>query len=255
MRRGGHIEEAENSERWLLTYADMITLLLALFVVLFAMSSINVRKFTEFKTGVLKTFASASLTTAPGGGSGVLQHRSLISHPGATPSPPQITPPGVGVGTPSSSTIAKEILQALQKANLSQDAQVIVQRRGVVVRILSDKVFFNSDSASLGSAGNAVVDVLASVIRAIPNDVAIEGYTDSAPIYGGPYSTNFELSAVRAVTVLERLIKVDGISSSRLSATGFGDTHPVVPNTSPTNMALNRRVDVVVLNTASANRI
>ncbi|KJE76593.1 flagellar motor protein MotB [Ferrimicrobium acidiphilum] len=259
-RRAEAEAEAENSERWLLTYADMITLLLALFVVLFAMSSISQKKFDEFKTGLLQTFSQMQLQSALKGGSGLLQHRSLITHPGVTPGPPQISIPQTGAGTPSSSSqqssqIAAKINAALSKANLSSDVQVAIEKRGVVVRLLSDKVFFNTDSASLGSVGSQVVNIIGSVVKPLSNDIVVEGYTDSAPIYGGPFSSNFELSAVRAVTVLEQLMHNDGVSASRLSATGFGATHPIVPNSNPTNMALNRRVDVVILNTQTTNRL
>jgi len=257
MARRHHTEaEAENSERWLLTYSDMITLLLALFVVLFAMSSISVRKFDEFKTGLLQTFSQMQLQSALHGGRGLLQHSSLITHPGLTPGPPQISIPEPGAGNPTSAQIAQEVTQALAAQGLSADAQVVVERRGVVVRVLSDKVFFATDSAALGPVGDAVVDAVATVLRTIPNDVSVEGYTDSQPILGGPYSSNFELSAVRAVTVLERLWKVDRINPNRLSATGFGATHPLVPNTSPQNMAMNRRVDIVILNSSTTeNRV
>ncbi|MGC9155799.1 MAG: flagellar motor protein MotB [Ferrimicrobium sp.] len=252
--------EAENSERWLLTYADMITLLLALFVVLFAMSSISQKKFDEFKTGLMQTFSQMQLQSALKGGTGLLEHRSLITHPGVTPGPPQISIPQTGAGTPASvsqqdSQLAAEINAALAQANLANDVQVAVEKRGVVVRLLSDKVFFNTDSAALGPVGSEVVNIIGKVVQPLPNDIDVEGYTDSAPIYGGPFSSNFELSAVRAVTVLEQLMRTDGIGASRLSATGFGATHPIVPNSNPTNMALNRRVDVVILNSQTNNRL
>jgi chemotaxis protein MotB len=239
----------------------MITLLLALFVVLFAMSSISLRKFDEFKTGLLQSFSTAQLDKVTQGGRGVLEHSSLISHPGVIPSPPKVsilqqgsTEPAQTPSQTQSNQIAQQIEQALSQSGLSQDAQVVVEKRGVVVRVLSDKAFFNTDSAALGQIGDRVVDVIAGVVKPIPNDIVVEGYTDSQPIVGGPYSSNFELSAVRAVTVLERLMRVDGISADRLSAVGYGDTHPLVPNTTPQNMALNRRVDVVILNTTNGAR-
>jgi chemotaxis protein MotB len=244
--------EAENSERWLLTYSDMITLLLALFVVLFAMSSISVRKFDEFKTGLLQTFSQMQLQSALKGGTGLLEHRSLVTHPGITPGPPVPSIPQAGE---EASRIASAISQALAAQGLASDVQIAVERRGVVVRLLSDKVFFANDSASLGPVGTAVVNVIGKVVAPLPNDVVVEGYTDSLPIVGGPFSSNFELSAVRAVTVLEQLMRVDGVPADRLSATGYGDTHPIVPNNSPANMALNRRVDVVILNTSSSDRL
>ncbi len=244
---GGDHEEAENGERWLLTYADMITLLLALFIVLFAMSTINVQKFMEFKSGVVKTFSTLDLNTMLKGGTGILQHSSLISHPGTVsgiPRPTMITPNT----SAEQNSIASQLTQALAKAGLTQAASVSTDQRGVVVTILSDKVFFGVDSVALGTVGNAVIDTIAKTIAPLPNNISVEGYTDNQPIVGGPFTSNFELSAVRATTVVDRLAKVDGIPETRLSATGYGDTHNLVPNDNPTDMAINRRVDVVILN-------
>ena len=113
--------------------------------------------------------------------------------------------------------------------------------------MLADKVFFATDSATLGKVGDQVVDPIAGVITGAPNDVAVEGYTDNQPIYGGPYDSNWQLSAARAANAAQRLATVDGIAEARLSAVGYGDTHPLVPDTSPANQAENRRVDVVIL--------
>jgi len=238
-RRGRPAEEPEdhvNNERWLLTYSDMITLLLALFIVLFAMSTINARKFAEFKSGfVLGTHVPSSQLTS--GGTGLLQKTSLVSHPGHIVSK-TITP---------LVTLESEVEASLTKAGVAADAQVVLQRRGLVVRILSDKVFFANDSAQIGPVGVRVVAAIAAVLRRVPNLVDVEGYTDSVPIVGGPYSSNFELSAVRATNVLEELKRVDGIAADRLSATGYGSTHPVATNATAAGRALNRRVDVVIL--------
>ena len=92
-----------------------------------------------------------------------------------------------------------------------------------------------------------MVDTIASVLAANTNNAAIQGYTDDQAIYGGPYATNWELSAERAVHVVERLTSVDNINPDRLEVVGFGQTRPAVPNSSPQNMAENRRVDVVIL--------
>lgn len=116
-----------------------------------------------------------------------------------------------------------------------------------MVQILTDRVFFASDSAQIGPAGEEVIDTMASVLRNDSNNIDVEGYTDDAPITGGPYATNEVLSAVRAANVVDRLSQVDGIDPDRLAATGFGSAHPAVPNTSPANMALNRRIDVVIM--------
>jgi chemotaxis protein MotB len=260
-RRGGHGDggHGPGMERWLLTYADMITLLLALFVILFAISTINGKKFIAFKLGVTSTFSNKAVST-PSGGAGLLpKENSLLTNQGRTAttliSPPQEAPPNPATAASSTAStssatlaqIANEITKALRAAGLSQYASTTLDTRGVVVQMLADKTYFATDSATLGAIGDQVVDTIAGVLRTVPNDVEVQGYTNNLQVTGGPYSSNWELSAVRAVNVVRRLSTTDRITANRLSATGFGTTHPVVPNTTPANKAENRRVDVVVL--------
>ncbi len=142
--------------------------------------------------------------------------------------------------------------RALGAKHLQSAAQVTVSTKAVVVQILADKAFFASDSAALGAIGNEVVDTIAGVVQNQPNDLVVEGYTDTEPITGGPYNSNWELSAVRAANVTNRLNVVDGIAARRLSAQGYGQTDPVKSNATPAGRAENRRVDVVILNTTEA---
>jgi len=235
-------------DRWLLTYADMITLLLALFVILFALSSINGRKFVAFKLGLSQSFADTPVKTTTAKGSSLLRHTGLLVM--ATPAPftsSSPSPSPAATGTPTLTQIADQVRAALQAAGLAGDATTITTTRSVVVQVLADKAYFALDSATLGAVGDQVVDTIAGVIRPDPNDAAVEGYTDNQPIYGGPYASNWALSAARAANVADRLTTVDGIAETRVSAVGYGETHPEVPNTSPANQAMNRRVDVVIL--------
>lgn len=271
--RRRHVEEAEhaegNGERWLLTYADMITLLLALFIVLFAVSTINSKKFLALAAGFQQAFnpnpgilpssngllANASL--APTTGVKVAPSIAIKTIPNATTTPTTTRPNATATtttpasaGAPGQQPLAKiqaEVNQALAAKGLQQDASTAITQEGLVVQILSDHVFYATDVANLNATGNEVVDTIASVLRTDTNDVDVEGYTDNAPIFGGPYTTNMELSAERAVNVVVRLYKVDGLTESRLASIGYGSTHPLVPNTTPSNMAENRRVDVVIL--------
>ncbi|HEV2368225.1 MAG TPA: flagellar motor protein MotB, partial [Acidimicrobiales bacterium] len=230
-------EEGASSERWLLTYSDMITLLLALFVVLFALSTIDKKKYEEFRTGVVQTFAPR--TTPVIGGTGLLQQNSLVTHAGTTP--PTLPPDPM-------TTLDQRLQAALAQAGVSQDAVVTQDQRGVVVRLLTDKVFFATYSADFGPVGSRVVDVVGQVVATLPNQVQVEGYTDNQPITGaGPYLTNFDLSAARAMTVVDRLVGVDAVGPTRISGVGYGDTRPIAPNDTPAHQAANRRVDVVVL--------
>lgn len=247
-RRRAKAEEGAESgpgmERWLLTYSDMITLLLALFVILFALSTINAQKFRAFELGLTKSFSSVSPNKQA---SGLLKTLNSIPHP-TVPSairPAAAAPPPTS--TPSLSQIAAEINHALTAAGLSSDASTTVMTQGVVVQMLADKAYFANDSATLGPIGDRIVDVIASVLRTIPNDVSVQGYTDSVPIIGGPFTSNWELSAVRAANVVQRLSTTDGITKNRLSAIGYATTHPAAPNTTASNQAKNRRIDVIVL--------
>ena len=258
-RRRGHGDgHAAGMERWLLTYADMITLLLALFVILFAISTINGKKFLAFELGVTSTFSNRAVKSGSGGSGLLPKENSLLNQQGTTTNP--LSPPQelesnpaatkASESSPTLSQIANQITKALHAAGLSQYASTAVDQQGVVVQMLADKTYFATDSATLGAIGDAVVDTIAGVLRTVPNQVEVQGYTNNLAVTGGPYSSNWELSAVRAVNVVRRLSTIDKITSSRLSATGFGTTHPVVPNTTPANKAENRRVDVVVLTAA-----
>jgi chemotaxis protein MotB len=235
--------EHDSSERWLLTYADMITLLLALFVVLFAMSSISTKKFLEFKLGLTQTFNPTAVNLP--GGTGLLSAPAIAGQAGTA------SQPGTGSGAKANNAelrqLAAEIASALAAKQLSQYASVSLGPNSVVVQILADHVFFQTDSAALGSVGDEVVDTIARVVRPKPNLIQVDGYTDNEPINGGPFASNWELSAARAANVANRLNVADGVPASRLTATGFSDTHPAAPNSTAANQAKNRRIDVVIL--------
>lgn len=264
-RHGGHDEEHVNEERWLLTYSDMITLLLALFIVLFAISTINQKKFLALELGLKETFnPKPSVLT---GSSGALKQSSLTQTAGSQMAPldklpfattTTLPPPPVHGSPPTSvppsalAALEREIHEALVKQGLQADASLQLTTRGLVVQVLADKAFFATGSADLGPIGNRVVDTVSSVLRTDTYDVDIEGYTDDQPVTGGVYSSNEELSAVRAVNVVLRLENQDSIDPGRLSATGYGDTRPEAPNNSPQNMALNRRIDIVILSNQQA---
>ncbi len=254
-RATGHDAEESGSgmERWLLTYSDMITLLLALFVILFALSVINEQKFHAFELGLTRSFSAAAV---PKQTDGVLPKSNDFlagPKPMLSPFPATLsTAPGASP-SPSLEQIAARIRRTLTSAGLSGDASVSLTLRQVVVQLLADRAYFALDSARLGKVGDDVVDAVATVLRTIPNDVEVQGYTDDLKILGGPFSSNWELSAARSAAVVNRLVTLDGITPDRLSAIGYATTHPAVPNTSAANRAKNRRIDVVVLTASSGS--
>lgn len=287
--RRRHEEEAEegpSSERWLLTYSDMITLLMVLFIVLFALGQTNILKFDAFKDSFHPVATSPQST--PKGGPGVLSDPSAIalaeqdsfaslnsayasslsgSQSSGTQAPGN-QPKGVSqAGQEVSGTSAAGVSQgaeaerltleraqaamiaALAKHGLASDVRFSNDEQGLVLTILTDKILFQTDSAVIQPQGQAIINVIAPVLAGLPNQIEVEGDTDDVPVRGGPYGSNWALSAARAVAVVQELIDQDGLSPLRLQATGFGDTRPVVPNNTASHRSENRRVEIVVFST------
>lgn len=259
-KRSATAEEG-NEERWLLTYSDMITLLLALFVVLFALSSVNKVKFAEFRSGLQATFVGSSAAV---GTNGLLTQANLgAPHPLANPvkgvaSPVKTATPTVRVRQPApahSPPPASSELADLEKAiraRLSSEhllAYVTFDLRPdrLTVGLLADSVFFATDSNALSSVGDRIVDAVGRVLAAKTNDVLVQGYADNVPVIGPPWHSNFLLSAARATAVVLRMAHVDGVAEGRLVAEGFGSTHPIASNATAAGRASNRRVDIVIL--------
>jgi chemotaxis protein MotB len=268
-KASAHEEEHENHERWLITYADMITLLMVLFVVLFSIGQVDLAKFQALKHSLSNSLGGpAKPNPVVTGGAGVLTAGSQIS--GAVPG---------GTGSIGSPVPANQALVALvqkkaaaEQATLNEAERQIEQAltgkglqnavtfrqevRGLVVTVVSDNVLYPVGSAVLQPEGRAVLDALAPALAHLPNSISVEGHTDNQPIVGGgEYPTNWELSTARATAVVRYLIDAHAVTPTRLAAAGYADTHPIVPNTSASNQALNRRVEIVVLNqTATANQ-
>jgi len=276
-----HDEHAGGDERWLLTYADMITLLLALFIVLFSVSTINQKKFQALALGLRQTFDPQpgvlpnsngllqNASVAPTAGNATSQVRTvgqLMSpakpDPTATAPTPNPTAAQVAAATAAAAAatanqqqlaqLQKQVSAAIATKGLQGSVTTTLKAGQLTIQILDDNVLFATDSAELGPAGDGVIDSVASILAPAPNLIDVNGYTDNQAITGGPYTSNEELSAVRAVEVVLRLSQVDAINPDRLAATGFGDTHPAAPNNSAANMALNRRIDIDVITLGGA---
>jgi chemotaxis protein MotB len=272
-RKAEEHEEGPSSERWLLTYSDMITLLMVLFIVLFALGQTDIRKFNAFKDSFHPIGQTEDVT--PPGGPGVLSQPSAIaiseenpfaklnssasSQSGAAQSGQKLSgrqtagQSEAGESTEAEqaalASAAAEMEAALDKMGLGKQVSFNFDQRGLVVSILTDKVLFPLDSAQLQPGGVAIINALAPVLALLPNQVDVEGDTDDQPIHGGPYADNWALSAARAVAVVEDLIRDHGINPDRLQATGNSDTRPAVPNNTSQHQAENRRVQIVVFST------
>jgi chemotaxis protein MotB len=263
-RRGRHGGgEVESEERWLLTYADMITLLMALFMVLFSITSVNKSKLEVLSKTLQEAFSGKVL---PGGES--------IRDTGADPKadqPPTPEPPIPAitslVGQESNDATAKAKAEAAAKAKEQEDfrrlkrqidsyarakglqnqVQTIIAQRGLVIRLLTDKVLFDSGAAELKPQATPVLSQVAAIIsKEALHQVMVEGHTDDVPIRGSVFPTNWELSTARASRVVRFLI-AGGVAQGRLSAGGYASLHPIDTNATAAGRSRNRRVEIVLL--------
>lgn len=245
-------EEHENHERWLITYADMITLLMAFFVMMYGLSILDLKKFDQFKAGVSKQLGKSPITP---GGQGILVGSDGIVAASA---------PALGSGPRDGATDATQATGDLSRENLAalaasvaknlqeagatpDDIAVTTDPRGLVVEVTS-RVLFRSGSAYMERGGLELLDSVAMALSKIDNHVMIEGHTDNVPVLkGGLYPSNWELSTSRATQVLRWITEVRGLPAPRFSAAGYADTHPRFPNDTPEHRSMNRRVEIIIV--------
>jgi len=288
-KRRGPAAEHENEERWLLTYADMLTLLFALFMVLFSISSVNISKYQILQQSLKAAFSGSILP----GGRAIMQSgsESTAQHTPATAAVPSIVPLVPTPTSRSSSSIGsantpaakaalaanakplsnaqlqaalnsmaasvaeEQSFKALQKKlndyakahGFSSQVQTVIERRGLVVRVLTDKLLFDSGQATLQPAGSPLLEEVATLLNVDKtHPITVEGNTDNQPIATSQFPSNWELSTARATTVVRFLI-AHGVAAGRLAAAGYAALHPVDSNATTAGRSRNRRVDIVLM--------
>jgi chemotaxis protein MotB len=263
-------EEHANHEAWVIPYADLLTLLMAMFIALFAISTVNVDKAKRLALGFNNASSrpldglfgsSPGKSPVPGvgdnqtGGSGVL---------GGGNKPDQQTQAG---GSSSQITASTAIQKAEKKERTSfwhlqhtiqkvANAQGVgneisfqLEGRGLVVRLVNDNVLFASGQANIEPEGQHVLQVVGAVLAHIKNPLLIEGYTDDRPINTAQYASNWELSTARADVVLRYLVDAMQLDEARMTAQGYGARNPVDSNATDAGRAKNRRVEIVIEST------
>ncbi|RNL80249.1 flagellar motor protein MotB [Nocardioides marmorisolisilvae] len=265
-------EEHENHERWLVTYADMVTLLMVLFIVMFAMSQVDQKKFNALKEGLAAGFGQS--TSIQDGSSSILDQPGEAAAEPIAPSKFAVDVKQVQAATTSATSKAiaehdqaqadlkyseakaevdrlKELLKRLHAAlaahGLEDDVQATIDNRGLVLSMVSRHVVFEPNLATLTDRGRLLVDTLAPVLRDLPDPLEIDGHTNQAKGKPEFYASDWDLSAARAVTVLRHLNEVDHVPAGRLTASAFGHTKPLVDPSKPGSQEVNKRVDIVVL--------
>src|ERR1700677_1634555 len=227
---GGSMElESAGGMRWLLTYADLITLLLALFVILFAMASSNpiqkIAIMAQFRRVFGPIEGSPDLLTAQGANDG--DHYKII------PGEPEEGGPG-GPKKPTGkakSNIEAEIIQKLQYQIGVNHVSIRKEARGLVISLLTDKVLFDLGDTRLNPEMKVVLNDIAEVLQHHPDkQIAVEGHTDDLTIQSAKVPSNWELSALRATSVVKYFVTNAGMDPSRFSAAGYAEYQPLVPN-------------------------
>ena len=255
-------EKHANHERWLVSYADFITLLFAVFVTMYAMSQTDKKKVEEVAASLRESFGYS--TQAAAGQKGVLQSQDIKPIPAIKPEMaviPMINkmPPagprqggmekGRGKGKAEEKEF-KEIQSAIEAYLIKHGAQnkvtIGITRRGLVVS-LKEAGFFDSGSAVIKPAGYQLLNTILEAMTEYSNPLRVEGHTDNIPISTPIFPSNWELSVSRATNVLRYLQKNYDVEPGKLSATGYGEFRPTSENTTAEGRAKNRRVDIVLL--------
>jgi chemotaxis protein MotB len=269
-RRGGAKHE-ESGERWLLTYADMITLLMALFMVLFSISSVNISKYQVLQHSLKAAFSGNIL---PGGKA--LEQQGATANASHVPSSADmqaVTPvtalsPAAGPQTGASTSQSAAAAAAQQAASQSEanefaqikheldlyaakhgfasQVQTTIEKRGLDIKVLTDDLLFASGQATLDSRADGLLSEIANLLNIDEtHPIDVEGNTDNVPIHSSLYPSNWELSTARASTVV-RFLAEHAVAPSRLTASGNADQRPVASDATAAGRARNRRVEIVM---------
>jgi chemotaxis protein MotB len=234
MRKKKPEEEPGGMERWLITYADLITLLLAFFILMYTMSKQDNKKYQE---------VAAHLKAIFSGNVGIMARGNL----------PIKTPTEVSFKDTSDAGALRERLEKeirtlgeQDKDNTSGKISLINDERGLVVRAM-EKAFFETGKADLSSKASRALDGIAPVLKSTPNHVRVEGHTDNVPINTSEFRSNWELSVRRATEVVRFLIERHGFPPDRISVSGYAEYRPIAPNDTPENRSSNRRIEIIII--------
>jgi chemotaxis protein MotB len=240
-------KSAEHShlDRWLVSYADFITLLFAFFVVMYASSRSDQQKQTEIARSIQSAFQALGLfpSSAPS------QAQSAVD-PGQPIAPVNVV---AGDDLSASPAVQQDLaslharLAGLLSSQISEHVVALRLGRDGLVISLREAGFYDSGSAIPHPQSRAALDQIAAELAAAPYDLRIEGHTDNVPIHTAQFASNWELSTARASELAKSFIVDHGIAPARLSAAGYAEYHPVASNDTPDGRSQNRRVDIIVL--------
>jgi len=239
--------EEGHDERWLVSYADFITLLMVLFVILYSMGQVNVEKYRRLADSMHTAFSL-------GGASQVVD--SQINQVGGNKedgSSKPIVVPGIPEGPTQSEEVAGQLTNMLATQNLGSEVSVQTNIEGVMIS-LSEKLIFKEGQVDLPADALPVLNTIAEMLRPIDNKIRLIGHTDNTPSSNPRYPTNWELSLARAMSVANYLMSA-GIAPDRFIVSGQGEYAPVFANDTQEHKELNARVDIIIVYQVDSNII
>jgi chemotaxis protein MotB len=223
--------EKENSERWLLTYSDLITLLMIFFIILYAMSTTDARKFQDLSGALKEAFNNGNFQLVTVGGS-----------PGNPKAMSGVTP----TEKQTYKHISAELTKVTKEFGLKQNiVHVGISREGIVVTLSGSLLFYPGD-VELRPQSYVLLKSIGQLTRGLPNRIRVEGNTDNQSTSTSLYTSNWALSALRSVSIVTYLSS-QGVNPAHLEAEGLGQYHPIASNATPEGRAKNRRADIVIL--------
>lgn len=213
--------EENDKDRYLITYADLITLLLGLFIILYAISNIDILKYEKMMSAIGNVFGGASVVNGQ--------------------------PVGNSLTVEPIDNLKNELNSLIAEFNYSKSISVEQNARGLTLHILDD-ILFASGSAELNSGSEIILNKLATIIKKLPNDIRVEGHTDNIPIKSKLFPSNWHLSVARALNTAYYLIDNENMNPDKVSIVGYSEYQPIESNITPIGRAKNRRVDIVIIN-------
>lgn len=248
-KKGGHSEEGSN-ERWLITYSDLITLLMIFFILMYTMSQVDAQKYAAVANSLSVVLTGQAMSVLDTQGPSLIEGLSGQDMPANQDSVEQGQLEEV-------KKLVSEFIQAKdqeaqqgttnsQAIKLSEHIIVYEQERGLVISF-KDALLFPSGSDQLTAQAEGIIAEVGKTLVGLPNYIRVEGHTDNLPINTSRFASNWELSVMRSATVVHVLGETAKIPAERLAIIGYGENRPLVPNDSESYRAMNRRVDIVIL--------
>lgn len=240
-------EEPEHNDRWLITYSDLITLLMIFFVIMYAISKVDIAKFETLSQSLSAALHNSQQIPLKNLGSTGLVVPANPTNTGDKAKQPVSQNSAQTQNDKALNNLYNQVKAYIDTHNLNGKVTVLNEQRGVQITLRAVVLFRTGQATILPQARNLLKGMV-PFFQSVSNPMVIEGYTDNVPIHTKQFPSNWELSSARAIDVVRYLISV-GISPPRLSGVGYGKYHPVVPNNTPAQRQENRRINIVILRT------